>query len=89
MAIEKIIYTQEALNDISFWKISGNDKIRKRITKLLQSIQQTPFEGIGKPEPLKYNHAGKWSRRITQKDRLIYEVSDKEIIVYALRGHYE
>lgn len=70
----EIIYLQEALNDINYWKKSGNKSIQKRISKLIQSIENTSYEGIGKPEGLKYHHSGKWSRRITDADRIIYEV---------------
>jgi toxin YoeB len=60
----------------------------KRIRTLVESLLQSPFAGIGKPEPLKYNLAGKWSRRITESDRLVYEVKEELIIIYSLRGHY-
>lgn len=85
----EVIYLQEALNDLKYWKISGNKAIQKRIIKLIQSIQETPFEGIGKPEGLKYHHSGKWSRRITDADRIIYEVDQRKIFIHSMRGHYE
>ena len=85
----EIIYLQEALNDINYWKKSGNKSIQKRISKLIQSIENTPYEGIGKPEGLKYHHSGKWSRRITDADRIIYEVDQGKIFIYSMRGHYE
>jgi toxin YoeB len=55
---------------------------------LLEAIQQEPFVGIGKPEPLKHNLSGKWSRRIFQEHRLVYDVIDNVITVYSLRQHY-
>ncbi len=61
----------------------------KKIETLLANISDTPFTGIGKPEELKYNWAGFWSRRITNEHRMIYNVKDKIITVYALKGHYE
>lgn len=74
---------------INYWKKSGNKSIQKRISKLIQSIENTPYEGIGKPEGLKYHHSGKWSRRITDADRIIYEVDQGKIFIYSMRGHYE
>ena len=85
----EIIYLQQALEDIKFWKSSGNKSIQNRITILLKSIEETPFEGIGKPERLKHHHSGKWSRRITKADRIIYEVEEDKIFIYSLKGHYE
>jgi toxin YoeB len=60
----EIGYDNEALQDIFYWKKSGNTAVQKRITKLLEAIEQDPYTGIGKPEPLKYDLYGKWSRRI-------------------------
>ena len=61
---------------------------RKRINKLIDSVLKTPFEGIGKPEPLKENLSGYWSRRINEADRLVYKVSDNYIVVISCRYHY-
>ena len=64
-------------------------QILKKIRALIESIKISPFEGIGKPEQLKYNFAGKWSRRITKEHRLIYELIENNTIkIYALKGHY-
>lgn len=62
----EIIFLPTALTDLRYWKKSGNTIILKRIRQLLEVIQQQPFKGIGKPESLKYQWAGKWSRRINQ-----------------------
>ena len=63
-----------------------------KVEKLLDAIQENPYKGIGKPEPLKHNLSGAWSRRITQEHRLVYEVNDKNEIVtldiLSLKGHY-
>jgi len=67
----------------------ANTVIQKRIQKLFASMLETPYSGIGKPEPLKYDLSGKWSRRITEEDRFIYEVVGEKINVYSLRGHYQ
>ena len=84
----EIAYTEKAIEDISYWKKINNQAIQKRITKLIESIQITPYEGIGKPEPLKYNLTGLWSRRINKEHRLIYELLNEEIVVHSLKGHY-
>ncbi len=60
----------------------------KKINKLLKAIQRTPFSGEGKPEPLK-GEDGVWSRRINDKDRLVYQVENQDIIVWQCRGHYD
>jgi toxin YoeB len=67
---------------------SGNASILKKIRKLIEAITQSPFEGIGKPEALKYNLTGCWSRRINKEHRIVYEVFDDKIIVHSLKGHY-
>ena len=66
----EVVYTEKAKNDLAFWKKSGNVQIQMRISLLILSIQQTPFEGIGKPEPLKHNLSGKWSGRIDKEHRI-------------------
>ncbi|MEM9417153.1 MAG: Txe/YoeB family addiction module toxin [Bacteroidota bacterium] len=81
-------YTLEAQEDIAFFKKTGQTHILKKLRQLIESIQETPFEGIGKPEPLKYALAGCWSRRITQEHRLVYEVSAHKIFILSARGHY-
>lgn len=77
-----------ASEDLKYFKKSFNQSILKKIRILLKSIQQTPFSGIGKPEALKYEQSGNWSRRINQEHRLIYEVQEFSILVHSLRGHY-
>lgn len=84
----EIVYSSKAQADILFWKKSGNKNVMDKITALLLSIEASPFTGIGKPEPLKHNLSGLWSRRINQEHRLIYEFVDDIIIIHSLRGHY-
>jgi toxin YoeB len=84
----EIIYQAKAIEDLKYWKRSGQKQIQSRILVLLQSIQETPFEGIGKPEPLKHNFKGMWSRRINSEHRLIYEIKDEQIHVYSFKDHY-
>ncbi len=69
--------------------IQERPKIALRIHRIINERCRTPFEGIGKPEPLKGNLKGKWSRRIDDENRLVYEVSDDEITVLSLFGHYD
>jgi len=78
----------EAKSDLDFWIKSGNKPVLKKIAQLLESVSTTPYEGIGKPEPLKYNLIGCWSRRIDQEHRIVYEVHSDKIIVLSLKGHY-
>ena len=84
----KVIYLPRAQADLLYWKKSGNKGIQERINKIIQSILETPFEGIGKPEPLKYDYIGWWSRRINEEHRLVYQVNDGEIIILQMRFHY-
>ncbi|MCW3074725.1 MAG: yoeB 2 [Flaviaesturariibacter sp.] len=84
----EIIFQPQALEDLQHWKKSGDEKILKKIRELLENIQETPFEGIGKPEPLKHSLAGKWSRRITGEHRLVYKVEKEVITIYQVRFHY-
>lgn len=76
---------------IKFFKKSGQKILLKKIEKLLDELEIHPFEGTGKPEALKYENQGKWSRRIDQKHRLIYEVFEDEIFVEVISalGHYD
>ncbi|MBC6109443.1 Txe/YoeB family addiction module toxin [Pedobacter fastidiosus] len=84
----EIEYTVQAQNDLKFWKKSGNKVIQKKIFQLLQAIIESPFAGIGKPEALKYELSGKWSRRINDEHRIIYVVVDAIIYIQSLKGHY-
>jgi toxin YoeB len=84
----EIEYTIQAKEDLSYWKKVNNVVVLKKIRKLLEVIIETPFEGIGKPEPLKHQLSGCWSRRIDKEHRLVYEVSDNLIIVLSMKGHY-
>lgn len=85
----EIILTIQAEEDLNFWKRTNNELILKKIRALLDNILKTPYSGIGKPEPLKYELTGKWARRITKSDRLIYQIVDNKLYVYSLKGHYK
>ncbi len=84
----KICFTPESWKDYLFWQ-QNNKKILKRINELLKDIQRDPFSGIGKPEPLKYELNGCYSRRIDHEHRLVYMIDDDTIIVISCRYHYQ
>ncbi len=83
----KYIFVDESWEDYLYWK-KTNKKILIRINTLIKDIQRTPFEGIGKPEPLKYEFQSFWSRRIDSEHRLIYQVTNSELKIAACRYHY-
>lgn len=89
----EVIYTPQAVEDLNYWKKTGNKVIQKKIQQLILAIIEDPFEGIGKPEPLKYELTGSWSRRINREHRLVYEVYNEHTVVIleiqSLRGHYQ
>lgn len=70
----EIVYSSQAIKDLEFWKKSGNKSVQKKINELISDILKHPFEGIGKPEALKRQLSGRWSRRINSEHRLIYEI---------------
>jgi toxin YoeB len=84
----EIVFSSQALENIEYWKKSGNRKVMEKITSLIEDIQRTPYEGIGKPEALKHNWNGYWSRRITSEHRLVYKVENDTILIAQLRYHY-
>jgi len=81
-------FSENAWEDYLFWQ-KTDKKVLKKINALIKEISRTPFEGSGKPEPLKYDLAGFWSRRIDREHRLVYQVNNKEILIYACRFHYD
>ena len=84
----EIIYLPKADDDLNFWIKTGNKIILKKIAELTEAILENPFEGIGKPEHLKYELAGKWSRRISAEHRFVYSILINTLTVYSLKGHY-
>ena len=86
---DKIIqWDIDAWNDYVYWQTQDR-KTLKRINLLIKDISRSPFEGLGKPEPLKGPLTGFWSRRIDEENRLVYVVEEKVIILISCRGHYE
>ena len=84
----EVEYKKKALEDREYWKQQGDVKIQNRISELIKDICEHPFTGIGKPEPLKFELSGLWSRRITRRHRLIYEIFDGKISILSMKGHY-
>lgn len=83
-----ISFEDAAWEDYLYWQ--QNDKaMLRRINHLIRDIQREPFTGIGKPEALKFNFSGYWSRRIDDEHRAVYKVEEAEIVIAQLRGHYE
>ncbi|HPD60637.1 MAG TPA: Txe/YoeB family addiction module toxin [Thermodesulfobacteriota bacterium] len=83
----KLIFSDHAWEDYLFWQ-KTDKKILQRINTLINETKREPFEGIGKPEPLKHALAGYWSRRITDEHRFVYKVSEDSIHIAQLRYHY-
>ncbi|KAA0989511.1 Txe/YoeB family addiction module toxin [Dyadobacter aurulentus] len=84
----KLSFSAKAYEDLQYWKKTGNSSIQKKIEEILRSIIETPFQGIGKPEALKHELAGSWSRRINREHRVVYRVDDEFIKIESLKGHY-
>ena len=84
----KIIFAEDAWEEYLYWQ-SQDKRTLKKINSLLKSIQREPFTGEGKPGPLKDNPNGEWSRRINDKDRLVYTVNNEGIIITQCKGHYD
>ena len=82
-----ILFVDDAWTQYLYWQMQDRKTLRK-INTLLMEIQRTPFEGTGKPEPLKGDLSGLWSRRINEKDRLVYSALDDSVVVYQCLGHY-
>jgi toxin YoeB len=85
----KLDFSAQSQKDISFHRKSGNKFILKKLLVLLEEVSETPFEGMGKPEPLKHNFSGYWSRRINGEHRLVYQVNDDVVQILSVKGHYK
>ena len=88
----EVIFAPKALEHLNYWKKSGNKAVQNKIKQLIIAIQENPFTGIGKPETLKYELSGAWSRRINEEHRIVYEIHDDSTIIIleilSLKGHY-
>lgn len=86
--MKKIIFSKNAWEDYTYWQ-KQDKKTLKKINSLIKEIQSSPYEGIGKPEPLKYDLAGLWSRRIEREHRLVYSFEEESLQIYSCRYHYD
>ena len=82
-----ILFLSPGWEDYLFWQ-KTDKKMLKRINELIKECMRTPFEGIGKPEPLRGNLTGWWSRRISEEHRLVYRVENKQLYILQCRRHY-
>lgn len=89
----QIEFSKKAKEDLNFWVKSGNKSVLNKIYSLIDDIQLHPYEGLGKPEQLKHQLSGRWSRRINKEHRIIYKVTEENTIeildILSLKGHYE
>ncbi|MEI9955351.1 MAG: Txe/YoeB family addiction module toxin [Ferruginibacter sp.] len=81
-------FTDKAKADIESFKKAGNKVVLKKLLILLEELAEHPFIGTGKPEQLKYELAGLWSRRISQEHRLVYQVTETIVFILSAKGHY-
>ena len=84
----KLKWDEDAWSDYLYWQ-TQDKKTLKRINALLTDIMRNPFDGIGKPEPLKYRQGYYWSRRIDETNRVVYKIEDDAVVIAAVRGHYD
>ena len=84
----KIIFSENSWEDYTSW-LKEDKKMLKRINQLIKEIKRNPYEGKGKPEPLKYDLAGYWSRRINLEHRLVYQIRENTILIVSCRYHYD
>lgn len=85
--MRNVVFTSLAIKEYNKW-FETNIRIVERIKILIREIDKDPFKGIGKPEPLRENRKGYWSRRIDHEHRLVYKVTDEQIIIVKCKGHY-
>lgn len=83
----KLIFSEHAWEDYLYWQRTDK-RVLDRINKLIKEVQRSPFEGIGRPEPLKHGLAGYWSRRINEEHRIVYKVESESLLIAQLRYHY-
>lgn len=81
------VFTPKFIEDLTYW-VSGNAKVATRLLELVEAIRRSPFDGIGKPEPLKHVGSNTWSRRLTQSERVVYMVEHDRVVFLMGRYHY-
>lgn len=87
--MSNVSFTDRGLEDYMFWQTAHDKKTLKRLNALILDVKRNPFNGIGKPELLKDDLSGCWSRRIDEKNRLVYYEENGTIVIVACRGHYD
>ncbi len=85
--MRQVIFESSAFNDFTSWA-TDNKKLYAKIVRLIKDIQRSPFTGLGKPEPLRYELKGYWSRRIDVEHRLVYKVTNEAVIIISCKYHY-
>lgn len=85
--MRKVAFLARAFDEFNLWAVQDK-KIYTKIVSLIKDVNRDPFAGLGKPEPLKHDLSGLWSRRITDEHRLVYRVTDEEIVVVSCKFHY-
>jgi toxin YoeB len=83
-----IIFSPEAFEDLNLWA-QEDKKIHAKIVSLIRDVMKNPFQGLGKPEPLKYQYSGYWSRRITEEHRLVYKIQQESLYIMSCKFHYK
>ncbi len=83
----RLVFTPNGSQDYTYW-LSADRGTLKRINRLVDDVRRDPFEGIGKPEPLRHAFAGSWSRRISEEHRLVYLVDGEDVVILQARYHY-
>lgn len=83
----KIVYADRCWEDFTYW-VENDRKMAARVVRLIKDIERSPFEGVGKPEPLRHDLTGFWSRRITDEHRLVYAVDKERVLIAQARYHY-
>ena len=87
--MRRITFLEKSLAELNEYKIVGQPKLVFKVLELIQDIDKNPITGLGKPEELKGNMQGFWSRRISDEHRIIYKVTDDEIQIFSCRYHYD
>ncbi len=88
MQVSQVQWDFDAWEDYLYWQ-HQDKRVLKQINKLVKDIVRSPFEGLGKPEPLKENLSGLWSRRINKEHRLVYMVKNNTVLIFSCSGHYD
>ena len=84
----RVVFSKNSWEDYASW-LKEDKNMLKKINELIKDIVRTPFEGKGKPEPLKYDVAGFWSRRIDREHRLVYKIEENELLILSCKYHYD